>query len=231
MLPFHRLDTLVGSVGLFRKVGLIAAILTLHGSMSALFAGTPAVINDPDGFTNVRAEKSASSAVVAKVEKGEVFEYEDVAAETPPEWLKVTTKSGKSGYMRSDRIRMHFTMKDLADGGPDDEINLYGKRAGIEYYPMARAAARGEEKEMKLFFGITDTDGAAAEAHCAVMGIVLHLLGDEKFFKFLSKQPADYVTAFQEGFEPVITYWPFEPEAYVKANFPKSAKYLLRPKL
>ena len=63
-----------------------------------------AVIDDPDGFTNVRAEPNAESAVVAKVKRGEVFTFTFEVSSRDSEWCAVTPASGKKGYMHADRF-------------------------------------------------------------------------------------------------------------------------------
>jgi uncharacterized protein YgiM (DUF1202 family) len=64
------------------------------------------VIDDPDGFVNVRAGKSADAAVIATVKTDEPFTFE---CENDAEWCKVTLASGKSGWMHLSRIRLHYT--------------------------------------------------------------------------------------------------------------------------
>jgi hypothetical protein len=61
-----------------------------------------AVIDDPDGYTNVRRLKSASSEIVTKVFEGEVF----YTYEQEGNWWEIKTKDGKIGYMYKDRINI-----------------------------------------------------------------------------------------------------------------------------
>lgn len=61
----------------------------------------PAIINDRDGYTNVRAGKSASSQVVGMVRKEEVF-YTMPRDEA---WWRVRTHAGGNGYMHKSRIQ------------------------------------------------------------------------------------------------------------------------------
>ena len=61
-----------------------------------------AVIDDLDGFTNLRSQKSASSAVVARVNRGEqFFTYPQEGS-----WWQVMTADGKVGYMHVSRIKV-----------------------------------------------------------------------------------------------------------------------------
>ncbi len=61
-----------------------------------------AVINDPDGFTNVRQGKSASSDILARVQDGEIF-YTYPQKES---WWRIRTASGVVGYMHNSRVRL-----------------------------------------------------------------------------------------------------------------------------
>lgn len=61
-----------------------------------------AVIDDPDGFTLVRSQKSASSQVVTRVEHGEPF----FTYTQDGNWWQVMTRDGKVGYMHVSRIKI-----------------------------------------------------------------------------------------------------------------------------
>lgn len=185
----------------------------------------PGVIDDPDGFTYVRAGQSSESAIVAKVKAGEVFDFNiDDLVTRPSEWRKVTLASGKKGYMHYSRIRFHATMADLADRQPGDEGNLCARAKGLDYYPLARGAARGERKAMQSYFGLV-CDGAGGEIHAEICLSVIHLLGDDKLSKFLRGQSSDYLVNLRE----VIEYGTpngQEPAAYLKRVFPKTSAIL-----
>jgi hypothetical protein len=93
---------------------------------------------------------------------------------------------------------------------------------------VARNAAKGDPDALKRFFGITDTDGAAAEEHSAVFAAVFHLVGDNKFAAFLAKQPLAYQLEVRKLFyQHPITY-PFETIEYLRRHFPKTTKILFR---
>lgn len=64
--------------------------------------GLRAVIDDPDGYTNVRRQKSASSQTVARVLAGEEF----ATHVQEGNWWLVRTQAGVSGYMHVSRIRI-----------------------------------------------------------------------------------------------------------------------------
>lgn len=203
---------------------ILALLALLFAAPVLTFAdGVPGVISDPDGFSNLRSAKSTDSAVVAKVKAGEVFEFN--SGEGGAAWMSVTLKNGKTGFLHSSRVRFHATMKELANTFPKDEINEYTKPKGIDYYPMARAAAKGDEKALQTFFGIVG-DGAAGETHSQKVCTVIHLLGDEKLAGFVERQSPGMKKKVREALLDGIALAPFKPEQYLKLQFPKSAAAL-----
>ena len=61
-----------------------------------------AVIDDPDGYTNMRSQKNAKSQVVARVVQGEEF----FTYMQNGNWWQVRTTQGKVGYIHISRIRL-----------------------------------------------------------------------------------------------------------------------------
>jgi hypothetical protein len=61
-----------------------------------------AVIDDPDGYTNVRRQRSASSEIVAKLTAGERF----YTYKQPGNWWQVKTAGGAVGYVHVSRIKL-----------------------------------------------------------------------------------------------------------------------------
>ena len=183
------------------------------------------VIDDPDGYVNVRARPSLDAATIATVKRGEVFSFE---AEPGKEWCKVKLANGKSGWMHQSRVRFHYELNDIpAKGESGDELTMYGKSRGVNYYGIARAAARGDARAMKQFFGMTDVDGAAAESHfSSILPAVLHLAGDEKMTAFLQAQPINY----QSGVRGQLSeaFYPFTWKEYLRLHFPKTTALLFR---
>lgn len=60
-----------------------------------------AIIHDPDGFTNLRKDKTTNSEVLQKIKSGEYVEVLDSAGD----WYLVKTKEGKKGYVHKSRIK------------------------------------------------------------------------------------------------------------------------------
>ena len=186
------------------------------------------VIDDPDGFVNVRAGKSADAAVIATVKTGEPFSFE---CESDAEWCRVTLPSGESGWMHLSRIRLHFTEKDLPsreeDPAGESEIEQFVRGRGLNYAAVTRRAARGDSKALKQFFSIAqDADGAAAESIQGVPTVVYHILGDEKFAKFLLAQPLPYRMMVRNR---ILSDGLIPPASvYLSRHFPQTARTLFQ---
>ena len=96
-------------------------------------------------------------------------------------WCKVKLASGVTGWMHYSRIKHYYTEKDLPKGPEDsgEEIDEQTRKQGVNYYEVARAAARGDKKALKTFFTL-GLDGAAEETHLtSILPVVLHLVGDD----------------------------------------------------
>jgi uncharacterized delta-60 repeat protein len=158
-----KLDTSFNSAG---------SVLTAVGSKSPEVEDTTrrvsmAVINDPDGYTNVR---DYDGKVVAKVKKGEHF----IAARPwnrsdDPKW-SVCLKSGITGFM--DRSRIHLLpdeplMKLNYDaskkrwqklksqkGAEDGETASAAKGHGVDYYKTLVRASEGNPKALARIFAL-----------------------------------------------------------------------------
>ena len=170
-------------------------LLIILASARLAAGQTRGVIEDPDGFVNVRADKNTDSTVIAKVKVGEPFTFE---RDGDADWCKVTLRSGKTGWMHYSRIRLHVTDADLSQkpkGKDETELGEYGRSRKVDYYAVLRRAARGEAAPLKQFLGFAkDVDGAAAEGYYSDLGIVTHLVGDEKLATFLREQPLSLQT-------------------------------------
>ncbi len=180
------------------------------------------VIDDPDGYVNLRKEPQPDAPVVTKVKAGEPFSFQRKENET---WCEVKLSSGVTGWMHYSRIKLYFTKDDLP-GKPEkgDEIDQQASKQGINYYEVTQAAARGDKKALKTFFGFGG-DGAAEEEHIGVTSVVIHLIGDDGFAKFLREQPREFRKDLTIGWELGIVY-PFDTGEYFRQHFPKSAKLL-----
>lgn len=60
-----------------------------------------AIIDDSDGYTNIRAEQNTKSDIVGRIEQKTFFNY----WATPSNWYIVQTKDGLRGFVYKDKIR------------------------------------------------------------------------------------------------------------------------------
>ena len=180
------------------------------------------VIDDPDGYVNLHKEKRSDAPVVTKVKADEPFAFQKKEHD---DWCHVKLESGLGGWMHYGRVKLYFTKQDLP-GKPQegDEVAEQARARGINYYEVTQAAARSDQKALKTFLSFR-ADGAAAEEHIGVSSIVIHLIGDEAFAKFLDEQSLDFCEQLTVPWESGIV-WPFDTKEYFRQHFPKSAKFL-----
>jgi Bacterial SH3 domain len=200
-------------------VGLVA--LSARGQRAG-------VVNDPDGLVSLYAGKSTEAAVVATVKTGEPFSFE---WSDDSDWYKVTLASGKFGWMQLSRIRLYFTEKDLPTNEKDpagsSEIDEFARGRGFDYPAGTRRAARGNAKALKQFFALAQAaDGAVAESIAGIPTVVYHLLGDERFAKFLVAQSLPDRMMVRN----LIAHDGLMPPAsmYLSRHFPQTAKALFQ---
>ena len=204
-----------------RVAALICALL-LPRSSGAEQRG---VINDPDGFVNLRASKSGDAAIIGKVKAGEVFRFTCADGD---EWCSVKLASGRTGSMHRSRIRLHFTEKDLPKPPKKSEglseIDEVAQRLRLDYAAVVRKAARGEEKALQQLFEIAkDVDGAAAESFRGTPTIVYHMLGDAKFAQFVAAQP---ITDRMYVRNVIVSDDSLADQTYLQRHFPATTKEL-----
>jgi len=130
-----------------------------------------------------------------------------------------------------DSERLQFTEEDIPKDEKDpagpSEIDDFARRRGFNYVKVTRRAARGDTKALKQFFDLTqDVDGAAAESHRGVPTVVYHILGDEKFTKFLHAQRLTYRMMVRNLI--VSDDLAIPATVYIPRHFPQTAKVLFR---
>jgi uncharacterized protein YgiM (DUF1202 family) len=103
-IPSDRAATSAGARGRTRSSCPVASAAPAPAAAPVLRpkGGVRAVIDDPDGWTNVRSGPGVSSPVLTQVVDGDVF----TATVSRDEWGHVTTKDGTSGFMHRSRIRV-----------------------------------------------------------------------------------------------------------------------------
>jgi len=206
----------------------ILFLIIALSSGSVASAQLRGIISDPDGFVNLRSDKSTSAPVVTKVKEGQIFQVEQDA---DSDWAKVTLRSGQSGWMHRSRIRLHFTENDLAKKSDvpegETELTAYSRSRGVDYYAVVRRAIRGNADALRQFFGFAeDVDGGAAEGYYSDLAVVAHLIGDEKLSKFLAAQTKKIRTKAAEALTSAWELTGVTDPSYFKRHFPKSAGVL-----
>ena len=90
-----------------------------------------AVIDDPDGYTNVRSGPAASFPVITRVNRGEVF----TTYPQTTEWWQVRTADSRVGYMAGSRVRI------LEPGASEAEARAPEPNPTLAASPAEPAAA------------------------------------------------------------------------------------------
>src|SRR5437868_4848487 len=184
------------------------------------------VIDDPDGYVNLRSKPDAESAIVTKVKTGERFTFQRHEYD---KWCSVKLISGKSGWMDAQRIMLLFTRDDLPEKPEKgDEVDEQARKHGIDYYQATQGAVRGDVEARKKFFQVGEfADGAAAEEHAGVLAVVVHLIGDDGLATFLRSQPIALQVEVRNSIDDSVT-WPFRSAGYLERHFPKSSKFFFQ---
>lgn len=107
----------------------------------------------------------------------------------------------------------------------NDEANTNARAHGVDYLKVIRAAAKGEVVAMEQFFGM-GSDGAAQETHVEIVIKLIHILGDDRMSKFLSRQPPGFRKNVASFVTDSTALEPFEQIGYMKRHFPKTAPLL-----
>jgi hypothetical protein len=101
----------------------------------------------------------------------------------------------------------------------DKEARDGGAKAGAN-----QPAARGDKKALKRCFDVGLTEQRQIK-QIAITGVVIHLIGDDAFARFLREQPRNFRKQVSFGWELGIVY-PFDTEEYFRQHSPQSAKIL-----
>jgi hypothetical protein len=193
-----------------------------------------AIIQDPDGYINVR--DGQNGPVIAKLKTGERF----IAIEnTSDDWWRVILPSGAEGVIHRSRIhrlpeeplikrqmdsREFFQMlktnrwdNDSAPGYP------------ANYIAAIRKAVSGNLKSLGQLFeaGRFKYDDNQHSPNYQINWTVFHLVGDETFAKFLRGQTRKRVEEIADKFSDESVSDPVsEPLPYMQRHFPKSYELL-----
>jgi uncharacterized delta-60 repeat protein len=204
-----------------------------------------AVINDPNGYTNVR---DYDGKVIAKVKEGERF----IAAKPwnqsdHPKW-SVCLKSGITGFMDKSRIhllpdeplmKLNYDAKKKewrklrsARNAELGETASAAKGRGIDYYKVLTAASNGDKKALAQFFSVAEfMDGAAAEGYFPDASALCHVVGDKTLAKFVRGLPLADQVGVRGTLIAGLSEEKFSNGAdvdYLQRYFPETTKILFR---
>jgi hypothetical protein len=204
-----------------------------------------AVINDPDGYTNVR---DYDGKVIAKVKAGEHFVAAKPWNRSDDLRWSVCLKSGITGFM--DKTRIHLLpdeplMKLNHDARKKEwrklqslrnaELNETASQAkgrGLDYSKVLRAASNGDKKALSQFFSLAEfMDGAAAEGYFPDASALFHLVGDKTFSNFVRGLPLGDQVGVRGTLIGGMSEEEFANGAdvdYLQRYFPETTKILFR---
>lgn len=207
----------------------------LHGPSRSLSREFLAVIQDPDGYTNVR--DGQNGPVIAKIKTGEKF----IAIEdTSDDWWNVILASGVQGVIH--RSRIHRLQEEPLIKFPIDSKEFFhmlktqpwdveGPPPGYpaNYIAAIRKAVSGNLKSLGQLFeeGRFKYADDLPSPNYRINWTVFHLVGDETFAKFLRGQTRKRVQEIADTFSDAGVSDPVsEPLPYMQRHFPKSYELL-----
>jgi len=211
-----------------------AAFALFHSTANALDE-CMATLKDPHGSVIVREY----GKVVARLKGGEHF-----LVERMPDGWNVYLKSGCDGFIEKKVALQLLPNEPVMKLNYDQEKKLWqklqsardserydaisAKEHGVNYFQLLTAAGNGDLKAMARFFSLARfMDTSAAEEYYPERWVLVHVVGDERFARFLSTQPAKVrenigVTLSSPGDTEPIS----KPKPYIKQYFPKSYRIL-----
>ena len=118
------------------------------------------VVEDPDGFTNVRASASTEGKIVRKVTSGSVVVISPASKGSWAEIFQEDATSAKE-YIHTSRLRKVNQWKRLEIGDKAQKSSATLKRDGLEMRVSSKPFQAGEHKISKNQEGIISVDGMA----------------------------------------------------------------------
>jgi Bacterial SH3 domain len=95
-----------------------------------------AIIDDKDGFTNVREEPNVKSKIVGKIKEGELFYNRFI--EHNSDWIEVETEENLSGYVHVSRIKFLNNLKQLKyRKEAKDTLTIYQSNIKVQIFKSA----------------------------------------------------------------------------------------------
>ena len=143
-----------------------AAIICVMGCRETGMAGTSIgdevmealrVVEDPDGFTNIRSGPSVKSAVSGKAVSGSIVSITGLEGD----WAKLASPTGKEkpAYIHSSRLRKLDSWKEVAGKQGKDESKASVKDGTVEVSVMSSPFVAADHRITKSKEGATVVDG------------------------------------------------------------------------
>lgn len=213
----------------------VAAFALFHSTANALDE-CMATLKDPHGSVVVRCD----GGIRATLKEGEHF-----LADPRPDGWDVYLKSGCRGFIEKKvalqllpnepLMKLNYNPEKTEwqkwQSGRGDQLSeaeSSAKEHDVNYFQLLTAASNGDLKAMARFFSLARfMDGGAADEYYSEQWVLVHVVGDERFARFLSTQPAKVrenigVTLSSPGDTEPIS----KPKPYIKRYFPKSYSIL-----
>lgn len=188
-----------------------------------------AVINDPDGYTNVRKEPSTKAEITERVLDGQSF----LVLSVNNKWCHIITPTGKYGFMHASRVKSlraarwmriplsAFPLEDYV------EINEALTKRGISARKLTQASLNGDIAALRQYFIASRyTDCEGHERSLVMMAVTV---GDDKLaqaFSIMSKEELEIAMQYFHyglGFDWAPTS-DKEGDAFFRTYFPKTLK-------
>jgi len=221
---------------------LLASVVALALLDSTAKAGDEcmATLKDPHGSVIVPCDRGGTAKFgTAKLKAGEHF-----LVERMPNGWSVYLKSGCNGFIEKADLQLlpneplmklnydrQKTQWQKRQSAPDRDVAYAASSAkehGVNYFQLLTAASNGDLKAMARFFSLARfMDTSAAEEYYPERWELVHVVGDERFARFLSTQPAKVrenigVNLTSPGDTEPIS----KPKPYIRRYFPKSYRIL-----
>jgi len=233
------------SIQTMKPVAIVAALFLFHANSNASNE-CMATLKDPHGSVIVPCNRSGTvtRGGTVTLKAGEPF-----LAEPGLYGWSVYLKSGCNGFIEKKVALQLLPNEPLMKLNYDQQKKLWQKRQsapdselgeaassakgrGVNYFQLLTAASNGDLKAMARFFSLARfMDGGAAEEYYPERWELVHVVGDERFARFLSTQPAKVrenigVNLTSPGDTEPIS----KPKTYIKRYFTKTYKILFSGK-
>lgn len=175
------------------KLAIAWIIILILSNQPAYTQLTAGIINDPDGYTNLRSGKGANFEIARKIREGEKFEFEADSTN----WWPVTAEDGTQGYIHKSKIQPYHI--DYGNscfckymGYGESKVDLAGKIGNHDISICGYLQQRNSASKAKFAgFTIYDcTDNKSLEDYGELDDCYLEFVGDKLIITHLANLPA-----------------------------------------